>query len=270
MGQTQSNIIKPNESQQIKPVDLMNTLKNNIGSNNPFFDRADEINELIASGNKAIACGPTCQKKKKTDDLYKTYQDAQANESTAPEQVNVAAKNYYTYAEGPTGYNNFHKEELTKQINKITDEMSNQFSKNLLEANLLNKDYNTSYINSINTQDLYNNYLEKNATLKSEIKEVSGDIFTNDRKTHYEDEQIYGLYGLNWWYVLFAWIYGIIVVSFFICIFFVYSNYTLTRKIIILILLVIYPFICTRLAIYFIKIWNYIGSLFPKIAVLKF
>ena len=124
--------------------------------------------------------------------------------------------------------------------------------------------------NSINTQDLYNNYLEKNATLKSEIKEVSGDIFTNDRKTHYEDEQIYGLYGLNWWYVLFAWIYGIIVVSFFICIFFVYSNYTLTRKIIILILLVIYPFICTRLAIYFIKIWNYIGSLFPKIAVLKF
>ena len=247
---------------QPNPADL---LKNLVGNNNPFLSRTDEVNELIQKGNKAVACGPSCQNKQTADDLYQKFVNAQTNLTTAPDQVTTAAKNYYTYSERPAGYDKYNKTQLTQKANAFAKEMSNEFNQNMKEAVLLNTDYNTTYINSIHTQELYENYLKRNAELNAKIKKTSGDVFTNDRKTHYEDQEIYNQ---HWWYDFMSWIYGIIVASFFIAMFFVSSSssptYSLRWKIGILIFLVIYPFICTSLALYFIRAWNYIWSFLPK------
>jgi hypothetical protein len=251
--------IKANASQS-NPADLLSNL---VGSHSQFFNRTDEVNELLQKGNKAVACGPSCQNQQTTNSLQQKLTDAQTNLITAPDQITTAAKNYYTYTEGPAGYDKYNKAQLTEKAAELAKQMTTDFNKNMKQATLLNTDYNTTYINSLHTQELYENYLKKNADLDGQIKKLSGDVFTNDRKTHYEDQEIYNQ---KWWYVFMAWIYGIIVVSFFFAMFLSPSspNYSLRWKIVILLCLVIYPFICTTVTLYLIRGIHYGWSFLPK------
>ena len=45
----------------------------------------------------AIACDPECQRERTSNELREKYFNAKTNLMTAPNQVNVAAKNYYTF-----------------------------------------------------------------------------------------------------------------------------------------------------------------------------
>jgi hypothetical protein len=221
----------------------------------------NQANELISTGNKTLACGPTCQRKQKEDELKKAYVDSQVNLQTAPEQVTVSAKNYYTYVDGPSGYNKYNKDKVTKTVDDISKEYSSEFSSSLEKAKQLNSDYNSMHNNSLNSEELYNKYIYENTELNENIKKVSSDVFTNGRKTYYEDQQIESLQN---WYALFVWMYGIVIVSFFLCIFFVSSDYSLLWKIIYLVLLVIYPFVCTRVALFILSSLKYLYSFLPK------
>ena len=255
MGQTHSQTL-PNG--QTETINLNGFDKSLVSSG--ILNRTDQFNQLIQAANNAIVCGPDCQKQQKTDLLLKAYQDAKTNVINAPGEVTVAAKNYYTFTEGPSGYDAFFKDELTKQIDKIAKELSDNFSKNMNEAELLKKDYNTSYINSIHSQELYDYYLEENKKSTKEVKITASDVFTTGRKSYYEEQQTDGM---HWWYIFFVWIYAIIIISFALCIFFVPSTVSFRKKIFMLIFLIIYPFICTTLALYIIKAINYILSFLP-------
>ena len=67
---------------------------------------AQDVNKLISNANESVFCGPgsDCYKNAEIERLKKKYENKQVNKKTAPEQLDSARKNYYTYAFGQPGY----------------------------------------------------------------------------------------------------------------------------------------------------------------------
>jgi len=158
-----------------------------------------QINNLINMANEKIMCDANCQKNKKVAGLYKDYLNAKNNYINGPEQVLLAQKNYYTKEFGTSAYNNLNKEQITIVSDIISEKLSNEFKEKINWAYKLNKIYNTDYINSQNTIDLYNYYIDKNKNITLKVTEASSDIFINDRKAYYKSIE---MEDLEWWYTI--------------------------------------------------------------------
>lgn len=74
-----------------------------------------EFNNLMNLANETISCGPTCVQNKKTQELEKTYLDAEANMVSAPEQLFSAKKDFITFTQGESVYNEYIDNELQKK-----------------------------------------------------------------------------------------------------------------------------------------------------------
>jgi hypothetical protein len=199
-----------------------------------------QINALLANSAQALACGPDCQKIKTTQELEQIYLDSQTNMLTAPIQLEEARKNYYTFSKGESAYNTMLEDDLKKKADIIGQEITKNFLEEVKKAITLNVYYNTDLINSKNTTELYSDYLNKNKEFEKTIKNIHGDILTQDRKTFYETQEYDTL---HFWYRIFLSIYYILVVIFLLGLIFSPNQLNGYQKIGIFILLVVYPFI---------------------------
>ena len=220
-----------------------------------------KINELLEKSAEAISCGPTCQKLKITEELKQKYLDAETNMQTAPIKLEQTKKNYYIYTEGRTYYDNMRDEELSSKADKISQLLSENFNNEVSNANTMNTYLNTALINSQNTTDLLNVYLEKNQELKLQLRDRHGDILTNDRKTYYETE---ALTTLNLWYSLFWYIFYLLVIILVIALFISPSELTTAKKVIIGILMIFYPYYINYILNIIFGLWNSFVSRLPK------
>ena len=228
---------------------------------NSIQQTTDQINQLISQSSDAILCGPDCQKIRKTGLLRQTYLDAQANEETAPIQLQEAEKNYYTYTQGTTGYNTIRKNELTKQVSTIVASSTAKFESEIDNAKELTKTYNSLHITYKNMKELYQRYLEENKQLQKQVRHLTADTVTNDRKSFYESQ---GYDALQNWYILWKWIYIILVVVYVIGLFLVKSGYSIAVRIVILVALIVYPFIIQFLFRILYGLFEKLYSYLPK------
>ena len=132
------------------------------------------------------------------------------------------------------------EDDLKKNAEQIKQQIADKFSEETSNANTMNSYYNTQLINSKNTNELYEEYLKKNADLEKTIKNSHGDVLTNDRKTYYETEAIDSA---KLWHKFLTACYYILVVTFVISIFVSNSEMSRVKQLVILIALVLYPFI---------------------------
>ena len=210
-----------------------------------------QINALLAKSAEALACGPDCQKIKTKQELEEKYLNSQTNMITAPIQLEEARKKYYTFSKGEAAYNTMLEEDLTKKADMIGKEITKNFLEEVKKAITLNVYYNTDLINSKNTTELYGDYTRKNKNFEKVIKNMYGDILTQDRKTYYETQE-YEV--LESWYKIFMSIYYILVVIFLLGLVFLDNPFKTSQKIGILIVLVIYPFVISYIFSFIIGI----------------
>jgi hypothetical protein len=130
--------------------------------------------------------------------------------------------------------------ELEQKANLITQLIADKFNEETNNAHIMNSYYNTEIINSANTIELYNEYLKKNEDLEKSIKELRGDVITNDRKTYYESEAIDNV--KLWHKFLFA-VYYILVAAFIITVIMSTGEYSRIKQLVVTVILVAYPFI---------------------------
>ena len=199
-----------------------------------------QINDMLNQSLAAITVSPEAQRQQTMDNLEQQYLAAQTNLQTAPVQLETTKKNYYVYKVGETNYNNMQEQEVQQQANLITQQIANKFNEETNNAHLMNSYYNTEVINSANTIELYEEYLKKNADLEKSIKELHGDVLTNDRKTYYENDAIDNV---KLWRKFFKICYYILVVAYIISIFVSTSEMSRVKQIVIAIILAVYPFI---------------------------
>jgi hypothetical protein len=239
-------------------------LNNNITQQNILRKQQEttaKINSLLESSAELLACGPTCQKLKVSEELKQKYLNAETNMITAPEQLKTAKRNYYVYTEGESSYNNMLQQELTNTASDIATTLENSFQQVVDYSKTMNNYYYSALLNALNSDDLLNEYTDKNTNLTKDLTNIRGDIITNDRKTVYEEEAINRVKS---WYTLFWYIYYIFVLSYLFALFLVPTPISILMRIIIFILLLFYPY---YIDIIFKIIYGFIQNIytiFPK------
>ena len=220
-----------------------------------------DVNELLRQASKAIMCGPECQKNEQMSQLYQTYLDSKTNLISAPQQVEQSAKNYYMFAKGPQGYNDYLTNSLDKKSTAIVNIIEEQFNNNLKAGQSTLDMYRGVSVSYNSVLDLHDKYIVENAELERKYKNDTSDIFTNDRKTYYANQ---GIDNLNYYYKVLIYIYGFVVFIYVISMFAIKNDLSLTRKIITFIFIVLYPFIIVPVYKAVIFRYNSVIAMFPK------
>jgi len=224
-------------------------------------ESASMINNLLEQSKDALLCGPTCQQRKTANELEQKYISAKTELITAPTDLENAKKNYVVFTEGDSAYKNMLEGELKDKANKLGTLISEKFKEEIEQGLLLNIYLNSEIINSNNTIELYKAYLSKNLKTEELIKYSQGDILTNDRKSYYENQENDNLKG---WYSILLTIYYILALIFFALFILMKSNMHLILKLLILIILIIFPYIINPITLYILYYLKQLVGLFPK------
>ena len=218
------------------------------------------LNELIKKSNEQTACGPDCQKEKKTQDLKSKYDSARQNLSQGPENLAESRKNYFVYAFGDK-YNNDYNEQLyTKEANDKVNTMKKQHSEDVNEITSLIHDYESAYVYKGNMGDLSEKYEDENKTLKTEIDNNEKTKATNDRKVYYENQQIEDI---QYYKSLIKIVYWVTLVLY--TFIFLYDGFYKNIKMdVILILFYIYPYVIDTIVSKIFYIIAYLKKYIPK------
>jgi len=220
-----------------------------------------QTNRIIQQAQDFMACGTDCQRGKKEQELLREYQSAQMRLFNGTDNLDSTSKNYYTFAKGDSGYNDFNKGKQGDVANQIAAKYSTMFNEIAHNSDVLNNVYQSDFINVNHAKELHQTLVQKNKDLETRLKDTLNDISTSDRKTYYEDQE---LDDLHWWYNIYLAIYLILLITFVISSFLVPTEMTKYKRIAVVVFLALYIFLAKYAAIGLIKLWEYIGSFFPK------
>jgi hypothetical protein len=220
-----------------------------------------KINDLLEKSSQALTCGPTCQRLKVSEELKQKYLNAQTNLQTAPVQLSTAEKNYYTYTQGSASYDRRREDELKKKAEEIANTLKKTFEEQIKDSLTLNKYYNSMLTNSYTNEELLNFYISENEKAKKKLGKRYSDVFTNNRKTYYEQNAIDELQN---WYNLWWYIYYILIIA--LSISAVVASYSMSKikLFIIFVLLLFYPYYINYIIVYSKNLYERFVSLLPK------
>jgi archaellum biogenesis protein FlaJ (TadC family) len=226
-----------------------------------FNNTFNQFNDLINQASNTAGCDAECQQQNQLKILEQKYKNSKINLVTAPEHVDMSFKNLYEFQNGELAYDEKEDEILKKRAQDILQKFKTNFKSNIENIKSLLGIYESLLKNYNNVQDYSTSLKKENAILEKKFKETGESIVTNDRKTYYEDQ---GIDQLNFYYSIFFYMYLLIVIVYAGSIFVFPSNGSKMGKLIILLVLIVYPFISTMLFMGLTKIYNHIKSILPK------
>lgn len=229
-------------------------------SNDQFS--ASNINALFAEIQNMINCDPECQQRKEAEKLKLKYELSKSVLASAPAMVEETHKNYITYTEGETAWNEVYEQQLQEEAQKKADEFKQKQEDIKINIQRQLDSYGGVLLNYKNIAELYLKYKKENVELVKELKKTSNDVLTNERKTYYQDQQSDVLKFYYYYIILLIYI---ICVVFFGAISFIYPSQTDWKiRFGIFLLFVFLPFIATRLLGFIIYIIYGIYYMLPK------
>jgi hypothetical protein len=221
-----------------------------------------QFNSFLQKATDSIMCNSECQKQRQAASLRQKYINARTNLMTAPNQVQIAQKNYVTFTEGEPEYNELLEKQLQQKAELITQKFQENFNKDVKEINTQINTYSGILIHFKNIVELFLTYKKENIKLTKQLKEETNDVLTNERKTYYQDQEIDTL---KYYYFYFLLTIYIIVVLCYIVFSLIYpSNTSILKRFGILIALIILPFISSFILGFIIFIAYKVYNLLPK------
>jgi hypothetical protein len=222
----------------------------------------NKFNTLISQATDAIMCNSECKKQKQIDELKQIYLKSQANLASAPVQLQVAQKNYVTFTQGETAYNDLLDNQLEEKAQTIADKFTETFEEDTGNFTTKLNTYQGLLLNYKNISELYLKYKKENIQLIKDLKDETNDVLTNERKTFYEDQKIDGL---KFYYYYFLYVIYIICFICFVIFSFMYpSNSNFLVKIISIIGFLILPFVSSYILSLIIYLFYKGYELLPK------
>lgn len=199
----------------------------------------DKLGKLADTVAENVTCGPECQQGKNGEELRVKYLNAKTNVSTAPGQLDDAAKKYYLFVGGEQGYSEYMDKELGQRAKQITDAYMERMNTALNDAEIKQAAYDGLYKNVANIYELYDKYRLENVDLELKLSDTKSDAVTNDRRAYYEDQ---GIDALDYYYSYQKYAYWIIAL---IVLALLFTNSLLgwPKKIGISVIIVGYPFV---------------------------
>ena len=221
----------------------------------------NKFNQFLDNANQVLSCDSKCQEQKKKNDLKKKYLEAKTNLLTAPNQVETSYKNYLTYTQGDSAYNEYRENELQNKAEIIVTTFKTNFSDGIQKVKESYDTYSGLLLNFSHIAELYTKLVKENAMLTLALKDKTSDVLTNDRKTYYEDQSIDSL---RFYHIIILIIYIIFLIGFAVSIFIFPSASSRASLLGILVFFIIYPFICVRIFQFLYHIKDIIMGVLPK------
>jgi len=203
----------------------------------------NKFNKLISQASDAVMCNSECRQQRTADKLKQNYLTSQTNLASASNQVQVAQKNYVTFTQGQSGYNDLLDNQLQEQAQKVADTFTEYFDSDSEAIKTQIDTYEGLLLNFKNVAELYVKYKKENAQLIKDLKNETNDVLTNERKTYYEDQKIDGLKGF-YYYILLG-IYIIFLIGFIIFSLKYPSQTTFSGKLVSIVGFILLPFFST-------------------------
>jgi len=220
----------------------------------------NSYNDMITTMKDNYTCDASCVYNKELAELYAAMQKAKLNEKLAPYEYEAAEKAYYDFL-GESEPNNYTDQKYLEKYNLFVDEYQIKLDESINRAIELNENYNTMYINTKNSYDLYLANSNINGKLRNQFNITASDVFTNDRKSLYENQ---GLQTLQTHGKILFYLHILFVFCFIIAIFLYKTNLSIYSKLFFIILIIMQPLI-GRIIMYIInKISSIINTLLPK------
>jgi hypothetical protein len=222
----------------------------------------DNLNNFINNANKTLSCDSNCQKMNRENKLKQIYLDSLTNSASSSAQEQVAYKNYIISTQGQSAYD----DEIDKQLKIKADSIAKAYKK-IFEENIYNTElslgtYKGLMVNFKNIIDYYLSYLNKNVKFENDNKIKTSDVLTNQRKTYYENQNIDRIKYIN----VFLFYFYYLFVFLFIVFYFIYpSELSNIKLLMLLFLLIIYPFIASKIFTFLVYTYNFIiNNILPK------
>jgi len=175
----------------------------------------NKINSLLALAKDKLLCNSDCQKTRLAEKYKQQWDLAKQRYTEAPEEIELAEKNYYIYDKGYSAYKDMLYDRYAKSAEAFKTSSNSKYktiNRELLDM-LDNYDAGTTYVTRMN--ELLQIKLAEQKRLKREIDLYNKNTQTGGRKVVYEDRErdwlttvrkmIYFLYfGLLLWYIVFG------------------------------------------------------------------
>jgi hypothetical protein len=229
-------------------------------SNSDTFN-INNLNSLIQQASATIGCDTNCQQQRNIELLHQQMLDAEVNNLTSENQLQVATKNYMTVADGTTAYNSYLTDDLTSKATQIAEVFQTNFNNESNNVKSSINVYNGLVANYNNVEELHAKYVKENEKLEKEYKKKNFDTITNERKTQYQDQ---GIQNLHVYHKILFYIYMIVIIMFIIFCFTRQSSYSWKIKLAVVIIFIILYFVSSYLVSYFINVCYKLYSLLPK------
>jgi hypothetical protein len=231
-------------SQTLSTTDLQQQLAINKALTQAGLPQ-NKINSLIELAKERLMCDTACQREKETTSLKKKFNNAKMNLRDAPEEVSVAEKNYYVYANGENAYEDMLDKRYVKDAQVLKKKSLDKHRTLLREINILIQDYDAETIYSKRMNELLNVRQTENKRLRNEIDQNIATVQTNDRRTDYEDMEIESALGTQKFlrYIYFS----LLVLWIIMGDFFSKHRYASLKTWILIVLYCVFPFIVNKL-----------------------
>ena len=143
------------------------------------------------------------------NELHQKYLDAQENILLAPTILEQAKEEYYVYSFGKGAYNELKENEYQKEVEIKTEEKQQKFLNKINNLTKLSDNYKNNSTQIKELDSIINTYTQTNNKMKNIIKNQSGDILINERKSFYRTESTDKL---NLWYYFWLYVYYILFI----------------------------------------------------------
>lgn len=222
----------------------------------------NKLNGLISMAQDHLLCDSSCQKERTSNKLKKIWDNAKINLRTAPEQVEIAEKNYYIYDKGYGKYQDLLFDRYSKTAEEMKQISTIKHKELINELNTLMKTYDAETIYLKRMNELLRLRKDENKELKDSINNYIGRVQTNERKVDYENIETSWISTIR---TLLVYLYYIILI-----LYFVVSDYFITEKYksiklwIYIVLYLIFPYFLNWIIIQLYYIRNYIYHVFTN------
>lgn len=217
-------------------------------------DLLSSYNAMVTAQTNDAICDASCQYDTSLNALYQAMENARLNEIQAPYEYEQAESAYYAFI----GESKQFEEE---QYNILKEEYEISFDELNYNDRQLNDNYNTMYINTNNSYDLYLDLLIKNEKLRKQLNITASNIFTNDRKSVYENQ---GLKTIQMHGKILLIFHILFVIFFIFAIFYFKTTLSIYRKIFFIILLILQPMIGRLIMFLLNKLYDSVKLILPE------
>ena len=233
----------PRKKFKQRPVNMSDMNLQELGNVYKNVQRAVHAQNLLYP----VLCDRKCKEDKKKQQLYEKYVLAKKNLKDAPQELNVAEKNFHVINKGGVWYANHMEKKHLKVLSAVVKVYRDKMAKETTNIKALLTAYKTHKTYTKQLDSLKKNVTPIQEQANNAQKHVEKKTNINERLTFYYQEQIKYI---NWAISFFKYIYWILLFFFIFFVLILQRKIFRTQILLVTLFFVVFPFLLNPLIYY--------------------